>query len=204
MSTERLNQQIRFILEIDKLKQIFRQSRITDGSREENDAEHSWHLAIMAVLLSEYANDPGLNVLKVIKMVLIHDIVEIDAGDTFIYDLEGNQSKAAREKKAASRLFGLLPKDQETELRSLWEEFEVRETSEAKFAAVLDRLEPLLLNTQTEGHTWNKFNIPSHRVFAKNEHVREGSMVLWHYINELLEDCMRKGYLKEKTEEYFE
>jgi len=201
MSTDRLNKQIQFILEIDKLKKIFRQSLITDGSREENDAEHSWHLAVMAVLLSEYANDPGLDILKVLKMVLIHDIVEIDAGDTFIYDLEGNQSKQAREKEAATRLFGLLPKDQETELRSLWEEFEARESSEAKFAAVLDRLEPLLLNTRTEGHTWKKFNIPSERVYQKNKHVREGSLTLWHYINELLEDCIKCGYLKEKIED---
>lgn len=196
--TDRLEKQIRFILEIDKLKQIYRQSIITGCSREENDAEHSWHLGIMAILLSEYANDQSIDILKVIKMVLIHDIVEIDAGDTFIYDITGNKNKAEREKKAASRIFGLLPKDQEIEFRELWEEFERRSTSEAKFAAVLDRLEPLLLNSQTEGHTWKKFGIKSDRVFQKNIHTKEGSEELWLYINSLIEKCIEKGYLKDK------
>ncbi len=193
---ERLNQQINFILEIDKLKKIYRQSLITDGSREENDAEHSWHLAVMAIILCEYANEPRLDILRVIKMVLIHDIVEIDAGDTFIYDIEGNRSKEEREKEAASRIFGLLPDDQQQEMIQLWKEFEARETPEAKFAAVLDRLEPVLLNTLTEGHTWNKFGIKSENVFEKNKHVQEGSYMLWQYINKLLEECIQKGYLK--------
>ncbi|NLI90854.1 MAG: HD domain-containing protein [Peptococcaceae bacterium] len=191
---ERLNQQINFILEIDKLKKIYRQSLISDGSREENDAEHSWHLAVMAIILKEYANDPGLDILKVVKMVLIHDIVEIDAGDTFIYDIEGNSSKLQRESEAALRLFGFLPEDQQDEFKSLWEEFEAKETSEAKFAAVLDRLEPLLLNTRTEGHTWKKHHIPSERVFQKNLHVKEGSVELWQYINTMIQDCIEKGY----------
>lgn len=198
MNRDRLNKQIEFILEIDKLKKVYRQSVIADGSREENDAEHSWHLAVMAIILSEYANDSNLNVLKVIKMVLIHDLVEIEAGDTFIYDLEGNSSKADREKKAASKVFGYLPQDQEIELRELWEEFEKRETPEAKFAAVMDRLEPLLLNSRTEGHTWQKFDIKRERVLEKNLHVKEGSVELWHYINELIEDCVEKGYLKKE------
>jgi putative hydrolase of HD superfamily len=194
---ERLNDQISFILEIDKLKKIYRQSLLTDGSREENDAEHSWHLAIMAIVLSEHANDHQLDILKVLKMVLIHDIVEIDAGDTFIYDTKGNSSKAEREKKAAERIFGFLPKDQAQEFRNLWEEFETRETSEAKFAAVLDRLEPLLLNSKTEGHTWKKFSIKSETVFQKNQHVQEGSLVLGEYVNELIENCISKGYFNE-------
>lgn len=192
---ERLNDQINFILEIDKLKKIYRQSLLTDGSREENDAEHSWHLAIMAIILSEYASDHQLDVLKVLKMVLIHDIVEIDAGDTFIYDIKGNSNKAEREEKAAERLFGLLPSDQAQELQSLWEEFETRETSEAKFAAALDRLEPLLLNSKTEGHTWKKFGIKSETVFQKNQHVQEGSLVLGEYVGKLIENCILKGYL---------
>jgi putative hydrolase of HD superfamily len=194
-TSERLNAQINFILEIDKLKQIYRQSRLADNSREENDAEHSWHLAVMAVILQEYANDPGLNVLKVLKMVLIHDIVEIDAGDTFIYDAKGNQSKAEREKEAAVRLFGLLPEDQGKELRELWEEFETRKTAEAKFAAVLDRLEPLLLNTQTAGHTWKKHGIARDQVLQKNQQVKEGSLALWEYIRSALDECVALGYL---------
>ncbi|HHV65524.1 MAG TPA: HD domain-containing protein [Peptococcaceae bacterium] len=194
---ERLQQQINFILEIDKLKNVYRQSVITDGSREENDAEHSWHLAVMAILLQEYANDPALDILKVLKMVLIHDLVEIYAGDTFIYDLEGNKSKAEREKRAAARIFSLLPKDQEKEFRDLWEEFESRNTSEAKYAAVLDRLEPLLLNSRTGGHTWRKFNVKSDKVFQKNAHTREGSVQLWNFINDLITDCIAKGYLEE-------
>lgn len=194
--SERLRQQIEFILEVDKLKSIYRQSRITDGNRQENDAEHSWHLALMAFTLAEYANFQGLDVLKVMKMVLIHDIVEIDAGDTFIYDLEGNASKLKREKAAATRIFGLLPQDQELEFWQLWEEFEAKETLEAKFAAGLDRLEPLLLNYKTEGYTWKKFGIKSSKVVEINEHVKEGSTELWKYIMELIEDCIAEGYLE--------
>lgn len=195
-SRERLEKQISFIIEIDKLKEVYRQSQIINSRREENDAEHSWHLAIMAVLLQEYANDSQLDVLKVLKMVLIHDLVEIDAGDTFIYDVKGNESKSEREQKAALRIFGILPEDQGQEYKSLWEEFEARNTSEAKFAAVLDRLEPLLLNSKTEGHTWNKFHIKSEAVFQKNEHVREGSQELAQYVEDLLEECIAKGYLE--------
>ncbi|KUO62774.1 MAG: hypothetical protein APF84_03770 [Gracilibacter sp. BRH_c7a] len=196
MSTgDRLRKQIEFILEIDKLKQIFRQSRITDGTREENDAEHSWHLAMMAILLAEYANDSNINIQKVLKMILIHDIVEIDAGDTFIYDIEYNESKSQREQKAAKRIFGILPPDQEIEFRELWEEFEARNTSEAKFAAAMDRLQPSLLNFKTEGHTWKKFGIKYNRVLQKNEHINEGSQVLWGYFSELLNECLSKGYI---------
>jgi len=193
---DRLSQQISFLMEADKLKQIYRQSLLSDGSREENDAEHSWHLALMVVLLNEYANEPGLDILKTVKMVLIHDIVEIDAGDTFIYDTVHNTSKSKREKKAAARIFGILPPDQELEFRQLWEEFEARETPEAKFAAVFDRLQPLLLNYRTAGHTWKKYGITSSRVINKNEHVSEGSAQLWEYIKDLLERCIEKGYLK--------
>jgi len=193
---QRLEQQIRFIIEIDKLKKIMRQSRITDDSREENDAEHSWHLAVMAMTLAEYANDAHLDILKVMKMVLIHDLVEIDAGDTFIYDIQGNQSKAQRENQAATRIFGILPPDQALEFKGLWEEFEERNSAEAKFAAVLDRLEPLLLNAETQGHTWKKHQIKSDLVYQKNMHVQEGSIEIWHYINALIEECIGKGYLE--------
>ena len=192
---DRLRKQIDFILEIDKLKQIYRQSRITDGSREENDAEHSWHLAMMAILLSEYANDSRINVLKILKMLLIHDIVEIDAGDTFIYDIDKNESKSDREQQAAERIFGMLPPDQEIEFRELWEEFETRNTSEAKFAAAMDRLQPSLLNSRTEGHTWKKFGIRYNRVLEKNKHINEGSQILGAYFSELLEECLSNGYI---------
>ncbi len=197
MSTsEKLAKQIEFIKEIDKLKKICRQTVIDDGSREENDAEHSWHLAVMAMVLLEYANEPGIDICKVIKMVLIHDIVEIDAGDTFIYDAEGNISKADREEQAAHRIFGLLPKEQELEFLGLWQEFEAKNTPEAKFAAVMDRLEPLLLNSVTKGHTWRKFGIKSQAVREKNIHVREGSAEIWRYINELIDECIKQGILE--------
>jgi len=196
MNRKRFEQQVKFILEVDKLKQIYRQSIITGANREENDAEHSWHLALMAMILAEYANEDGLDILKVIKMVLIHDIVEIDAGDTFIYDTEGFASKDKRERMAADRIFSLLPDDQRTQLYSLWEEFEARETPEAKFAAALDRFEPVLLNSQTKGHTWNKFDIDSSRVREKNAPVKEASTEIWQYINDLINDCIAQGILK--------
>lgn len=197
---DRLRSQIDFILEIDKLKQIFRQSRITDDSREENDAEHSWHLALMAILLVEYANSPQIDILKVLKMVLIHDIVEIDAGDTFVYDIEKNISKNDREKKAANRIFGMLPTDQNNEFQQLWEEFEDRKTSEAKFAAALDRIQPLLLNYKTEGHTWKKFGIKYDRVVEKNKNISEGSEVLWQYFDDMLTECLDKGFLNKEQD----
>lgn len=192
---KRLAHQIEFILEVDKIKQVFRQSLLSDYSRTENDAEHSWHLALMAIVLAEHANEPGLDLLRVLKMVIIHDLVEIDAGDTYIYDLEGNKTKFEKEKIAADRIFKLLPADQAQDFRQLWEEFELKKSPEAKFAVVLDRLEPVLLNYKTEGHTWNKFGIKSAQVKAKNEHVKEGSVVIWDLINQILDDCIVKGYL---------
>jgi len=195
--SDRLAKQIEFIKEIDKLKKIYRQSVISDGSREENDAEHSWHLAVMAMVLHEYANDRQLDLLKVIKMVLIHDIVEIDAGDTFIYDVKGNANKLEREEKAAQRIFGILPKEQALEFINLWREFEEKNTMEAKFAAALDRLEPLILNSLTGGHTWKKYGIKSKTVREKNLQVKDGSVEIWHYINDLITECIEKGLLEE-------
>ena len=192
---DKLQKQIEFIIEVDKLKKICRQSIITDSSRAENDAEHSWHLALMAIVLKEYANENDLDLLKVIKMVVIHDIVEIDAGDTYIFDVEGYKDKSEREIKAAERIYSILPDEQGKELKSLCEEFEARETNEAKFAASLDRLEPLILNSKTKGHTWKKHNISSDKVKEKNVHVQEGSKQLWSLTNELIEDCILKGYL---------
>jgi putative hydrolase of HD superfamily len=164
MENDRISQQIKFIFEIDKLKKITRQSRISDNSREENDAEHSWHLAIMALLLQEYANEKNLDIFKVIKMLLIHDIVEIYAGDVHVYDIEGNKTKSEKERKAAEKIFSLLPPDQAEEYKNLWLEFDARKTAESKYANSIDRLQPIMLNCLTEGHTWKKFGIKSKQV----------------------------------------
>jgi len=196
MDNERFRKQIEFIVEIDKIKHIYRKTLLMDGSRNENDAEHSWHLAVMSMLLSEYALEKDIDTSRVIKMVLIHDLVEIDAGDTFCYDEKGNEDKLEREQKAADRLFNILPFDQAKEIRDLWEEFEARETPEAKFAAALDRLEPLIANYNTDGFSWQKYHISSDRVLKRNRPIEEGSVVLWEYVKELIEDSIRKGYLK--------
>lgn len=190
----RLARQIAFVLEIDKAKRVLRRTRILDGSRRENDAEHSWHLAVMALLLSEYA-DHSVDVAKVIKMALVHDIVEIDAGDTFAYDAPGFEDKEEREQRAADRIFGLLPEDQRDELRSLWEEFEARQTPEAKFAAALDRLQPILHNYFTNGSTWREYGITRDRVIGFNEHMSKGSTFLWEYAKGLIDLAARNGYL---------
>jgi len=196
MCDEKLKKQLEFILEVDKLKQIFRQTFISDSSRKENDSEHSWHLALMAVLLKEYSNEP-VDILKVIKMVLIHDIVEIDAGDTYCYDDKGAMDKIEREQKAADRIFGMLPEEQCNEFKALWKEFDEMSTPEAKFAAALDRLQPLLLNYKTKGISWREHDITSERVFGRNRHIENGSKKLWDWTVEILNDCIDKGYLKE-------
>lgn len=196
MDFKRLEKQIEFIKEIDKLKRIYRQTLLLDGSREENDAEHSWHLAVMAILLTEYACSREINILHVVKMVLVHDIVEIDAGDTFCYDEKGNEDKADREQKAADRIFNLLPSDQARETRKLWEEFEERSTPEARFAAALDRLQPLIHNYNTNGHTWRKHRVSSEKVLERNRPIEEGAPELWKYARHLIEDSIRKGLLE--------
>jgi putative hydrolases of HD superfamily len=190
----RLAQQIQFIVEIDKLKQVLRQTLLTDGSRQENSAEHSWHLAIMAILLAEYAPQ-AVDMLRVVKMLLIHDLVEIDAGDTFCYDLKGNEDKAAREALAATRLFGLLPEEQGKELRILWEEFEAQETPTAQFAAALDRIQPLLHNQQTEGGTWRIHGIRRDQVLRRMNPVVKGAPALWPLVEKVIEDSVEAGYL---------
>lgn len=193
---DRLKKQIEFIIEVDKLKNIMRQSYIADGSRNENDSEHSWHLALMAFILSEYANET-IDVLKVIKMVLIHDLVEIDAGDTYAYDDKGNEDKYERECKAADRIFNILPKDQAIEIRNLWDEFEERNTSEAKYAAALDRVQPIILNYITNGKAWIDHGIYKEQVIKRNIHTGEGSEVIWDYIMSIIESAVKKGYLKD-------
>lgn len=177
---ERLQQQMEFIAEVDKLKKIGRQSYLTDSSRKENDAEHSWHLAMMAVLLSEYAKK-DVDVLHVISMVLIHDLVEIDAGDTYAYDTEGNKSKRAREEKAADRIFHILPEDQAKKIRDLWEEFEENETPEANFANALDRVQPIMLNHQSGGKAWEEHGVSLSQILSRNVNVGKGAPELWKY-----------------------
>ncbi len=192
---ERLNQQIQFIIEIDQLKGILRQTLLMDRARQENSAEHSWHIAVMAMLFAEYAPQP-IDVLRVMKMLLIHDIVEIDAGDTFCYDTAAHQDKAEREQHAAKRIFGLLPADQGDELRSLWDEFEARETSDAQFAAALDRIQPLLHNQQTEGGTWRLHGIRRSQVMQRVAPVKESIPDLWDWLESSIDRCVEAGYLK--------
>ncbi|WP_315790050.1 HD domain-containing protein [Fischerella sp. JS2] len=195
MQINRLTQQIQFIIEIDKLKQILRQTLLTDSSRQENSAEHSWHITVMAIVLAEYA-PAGTDILRAIKMLLIHDLVEIDAGDTFCYDLQGNLSKAEKEAEAAKRLFGLLPVDQQTELHSLWEEFELQQTPTAHFAAALDRIQPLLHNQQTQGGTWRIHGIFREQVMRRVAPVEVGAPELWSFVQQLIDDCVAAGYLQ--------
>jgi putative hydrolase of HD superfamily len=191
----RLERQIAFIVELDKLKQVLRQTRLMDGSRRENDAEHCWHVALMAVVLAEHAG-AGIDVLRVLKMLLIHDVVEIDAGDTFLYAAVDAAAVAARETRAAERIFGLLPPDQAGELRALWEEFEARRSAEAKFARALDRLEPLLQNHRNGGGTWREHGVTVEQVLAKKHIVADGSPALWAFAVELIDDSLARGYLR--------
>lgn len=193
--SERLEKQLAFLLEIDQMKQIYRQNLILDGSRRENDAEHSWHIALMALVLQEYAAEP-VDVSKVLAMVLIHDLVEIDAGDTFCYDPEAGLDKQEREEQAARRIFGLLPPEQGRELHDLWLEFEEGLSAEAKFAAVLDRFQPFLNNYHTEGGTWQMHNVQSEQVRKRMGLAAANAPVLGDCIEQLLEDAIEQGILK--------
>jgi carbamoyl-phosphate synthase large subunit len=198
--TSRLAQQVEFIVEIDKLKQVYRRTWLIDASRHENDAEHSWHLGVMAVLLVEHARSPQLDLMRVLKMVLIHDLVEIDAGDTFAYDDVAAVDKADRERAAADRLFNLLPTDQAAEFRAVWDEFEARQTPEAQYAAALDRFQPMLHNYRTQGKAWQEHGITADRVLARNRSMAEGSPALWQYAQQFVADAVAKGYLAPPAE----
>jgi putative hydrolase of HD superfamily len=195
---ERLRQQIAFITEVDKLKNIFRQTIVTESRRAENSAEHSWHFALMIIVLAEHSNHQPLDVLRILKMVLIHDLVEIDAGDTFAYDVKNMADQHAREARAATRIFGLLPPDQSAEFRALWDEFEEQRTPEAKFAAACDRFHPMLLNCLTEGHAWQKHGITQDRVLARNAHVAAGSQAIWEYAVQMIDNAVAAGHLAPK------
>ena len=198
MPASQLIKQIEFIREIDKLKYIQRKTRLFNSDRNENDAEHSWHLAIMAIILAEHSNVP-IDVLKVVKMLLIHDLVEIDAGDTFIYDTQKSHDNTAQERVAAERIFGLLPLDQAYELLAIWEEFEERKTDEAKFARAMDRLEPLLQNISNNGGTWREFEIGFDQVYQKKQAIQYGSESIWAYAEQLLSESVESGILKKST-----
>jgi putative hydrolase of HD superfamily len=189
-SPDRFRRQIEFILEIDRLKEVYRQSHILHADRHENSAEHSWHLAIAALLLAEYANQP-VDTSRVIRMALVHDLVEIDAGDTFIYDTAGNLEKAAKEEKAAERIFGLLPSDQRDAWQGLWKELEQRETVEAKFANALDRLLPVLHNYFTNGRSWKEHGITQQQALKKNAVIAEGSETIWILVETLIRDALQ-------------
>ena len=192
---ERLEQQIRFIIEVDKVKNIFRQTYLADANRKENDAEHSWHLALSAVLLKEHMKE-DVDLLKVIIMVLIHDQVEIDAGDTYAYDSEGAKTKRARELKSADRIFGILPEDQGSYFRKLWDEFEEYESADAKFAHLLDNFQPFLLNDASNGLSWTEHGVHRSQVCKRNEKVPETSEIVWNKMLEVMDKHIAEGHLK--------
>ena len=192
--SSRLSEQIRFLLEIDRLKGVLRRSLVLDGSRRENDAEHSWHLAVMAAVLAEYGPS-GADLRRVMRMLLVHDVVEIDAGDTYCYDAAACETQAEREVLAADRIFALLPADQAKEIRGLWEEFEARRTPEARFAAALDRVQPVLLNFHTQGRAWREHGVTRGQVIERNKHIEAGAPVLWEYVRGLIEEAVERGYL---------
>ena len=196
MDFKRFNRQLDFLIEIDKAKQVYRNTILMDASRTETDAEHSWHMAIAAMLLREYSDDKEMDLCKVFKMALIHDIVEIDAGDVFAYSNVDYSLKARKERKAAERIFGLLPEEQSREFLSLWNEYEEASTKEAKFAQAMDCFMPLLHNYITEGRQWRKFNVTSDKVLSRNSKIEKSSKVLWNYIKDIVEDSVKKGYLK--------
>lgn len=193
---KRFTEQMTFLLELDKMKNIYRQTYVLHEERHENDAEHAWHLAMLALVLHEYANEP-VDLQKVLTTVLIHDIVEIDAGDTYAYDEAGYATKAEREQKAADRLFGLLPESQGKYFRVLWEEFEAGSTPEARFAAALDRIQPLTLNYQKHGISWQEHQTRRSQVTARMQAVFEGSAFLGEYADEIIRRATEEGLLKD-------
>ena len=195
LAAQRLVRQIEFIAECDKLKEVFRQTLNSQSRRAENDAEHSWHLCLCVIVLAEHANVPHLDVLRVLKMVIVHDLVEIDAGDTFAYDTAAMANQHEREAIAADRIFGLLPADQAAEFRALWDEFEAKQTPESKFATAVDRFQPMLLNCRSQGAAWNKHGVTHDRIVARNQHIADGCANLWTYAEKMLQDVVDAGHL---------
>lgn len=197
MDQERFEKQLAFILEADKEKNIFRQTHLSGHGRRENDAEHAWHMAMMAYLLKEYANEE-IDIAKTMMMILIHDIVEIDAGDTFAYDPKGLETQKEREEQAADRIFGMLPEDQKQELRALFGEFEAYETPEAKFAHVMDNFQPLLLNSSNDGDDWKAHEVSRTQVMKRHAKTRLGSEVIGAYAEGLIEKHVQAGIIKDE------
>ena len=196
MKKERLEKQIDFILEADKEKNIIRQTHLSENGRRENDAEHAWHMAIMVYLLKEYANEE-IDVAKAMMMALIHDIVEIDAGDTYAYDPKGLETQKVREEQAAERIFGLLPDDQGEELKSLFQEFEASETPEARFVRAMDNFQPLLLNDSNDGGDWREHGIGKTQVMKRHTKTKLGSNIIWERTREIIEKHVRNGNIKD-------
>lgn len=191
--TDRMERQFRFALEADKEKRIGRQTYLSNGAEKENDAEHAWHAALMAILLGEYSNEK-IDLLKTVTMLLIHDMVEIDAGDTYAYDDNAKQSQREREEKAADRIFGMLPDDQRDRLRRLWEEFEAAQTPEAKFARTMDNIQPAMLNCATDGRAWKEKGVKLSQILERNKITPEGSNALWEYsLNNFIMPNVEKG-----------
>ena len=197
MDKERFQKQIDFILEADKEKNIFRQTHLSGHVRRENDAEHAWHMAIMIYLLKEYANEK-IDIAKAMMMALIHDIVEIDAGDTYAYDTVGLETQKDREEKAAERIFGMLPEDQKTELKSLFEEFEAYETPEAKFARAMDNFQPLLLNDSNDGGDWKEHGVCRSQIMGRHQKTRIGSEEIGQYSEALIMENVKKGNIRDE------
>lgn len=197
--SSRLKRQLSFLCEIDKVKSVRRRTLLMDGSRRENDAEHAWHLAVMALIFSEISRAPRrLDLLKVITMLLIHDIVEIDCGDTFLYDEKKRAAGALKEKTAACRIFGLLSEDQAHKFLRLWREFEARKTPEAKFAAAIDRFQPVLHNYKTRGRVWRRAVVRPAQVLTINKHIADGAPALWNCVQEFVKDGIKKGYFRKR------
>lgn len=193
-NSDRLARQLAFLVEIDQAKGVLRRSYVMDGSRRENDGEHMWHVAVAASVLAEHSRHP-VDTTKVVSMLLVHDIVEVDAGDTFVYDEHAGRDKAERERRGADRLFGLLPEDQGRWMRELWEEFEARTTPDARMAAAIDRLMPVLANWASGGRTWREHGISASRVRSVNAHVRDGSDTLQQVVDSLIDDAVGRGRL---------
>jgi len=194
VDADRLARQLAFLIECDRLKSVVRQTLNADARRQENSAEHSWAVCLFAMTLAEHSSVP-IDVARVIRMLLVHDVVEIDAGDTFAYDTAGLADQHEREARAADRLFGLLPPDQAAEFRALWEEFEAQETPEARFAMTVDRLQPMLLNCLTEGAAWRRHGVTHAQVLQRNARMASGSVALWEHMRARLEDAVRRGFL---------
>lgn len=195
IKNEKIQNQIKFAITIDEMKNVFRRNLLADGSRRENDAEHSWHLAMLAMILEEYSAEK-VNIERVLKIALVHDLIEVYAGDTFAYDAKGNEDKHEREVQAADKLFGILDPEQGEEIRELWDEFEAMETAESKYANAIDRIQPLILNYLTDGHTWKMGDVTSEKIYKRMDIIRTATPELWHIVEGIINTSIKAGILK--------